>query len=348
MVGKADLMEEVARVYGYDRIPETNLEDGLPNQVGNRGLELEEKVRDILVRLGLQEIVTYRITSPEADSRSLPPDAGIEREYLELTNPISSDKTVMRQDLLSSILEIVEKNYRVQDRIAIFEIGPEFLPEDVELNIEETPKLAMCLYGSRSLPFWQGSEKGMMDYFDLKGIVEALLADLHIADVAYSPEAATSFHPGKSARIEAGGKLIGYLGEVHPQTKQNYKLPEKPLAAAIIDIEALLEGVDDLFSVEAIPDQPPVLEDLALVVDDDTPAQEVQALIEQTGGKTLREVRLFDVYRGEQLGEGKKSLAYSLVYQHPEKTLTDKEVLKIRNKIVKRLEREIGAQLRSW
>jgi phenylalanyl-tRNA synthetase beta chain len=348
MIGKADLMEEIARVYGYDQIPETNLEDGLPIQEGNRDLELEEKIRDILVGLGMQEIVTYRITSPEADSRSLPPDSDVSREYLELTNPISADKTVMRQDLLASMLEVVEKNFRSRERIALFEIGPEFLPEDVELNIAEQPKLALCLFGSRSLPSWQGSEKGTLDYYDLKGIVESMLADLHISDVKYLPEAAPSFHPGKSARIEVEGKLLGYLGEVHPQVKQNYKLPAQPLTAAILDIRALLEGVEELFDVVAIPDQPPVLEDLALVVDDDVPAQDVQALIQQTGGKTLREVRLFDVYHGEQIGEGKKSLAYSLVYQHPEKTLTDKEVLEIRNKIVKRLEREIGAQLRSW
>jgi phenylalanyl-tRNA synthetase beta chain len=348
MIGKADLMEEIARVYGYDKIPETNLEDGLPLQVGNRELELEEKVRDNLVGLGLQEIVTYRITSPEADLKSLPPDTDITREYLELTNPISADKTVMRQDLLASMLEMIEKNYRIRGRIALFEIGPEFLPEDVELYISESPKLAMCLYGTRSHPSWQGTDKSLMDYYDLKGIIETLLADLHISGVKYLPEPAPSFHPGKSARIEIDGTLIGYLGEVHPQVKANYKLPEKPLPAAILDVNALFEGVDDLYGVEPIPDHPPVLEDLALVVDDDLPAQDVQELIEQTGGKTLRDVRLFDVYRGEQLGEGKKSLAYSLVYQHPEKTLTDKEVLAIRNKIVKRLEKEIGAQLRSW
>jgi len=348
MIGKADLMEEIARVYGYDRIPESNLEDGLPLQVGNRDLELEEKVKDILVGLGLQEIVTYRITSPEADQRSLPPDSDITREYLELANPISADKTVMRQDLLASTLEMVEKNYRSRDRIALFEIAPEFLPEDAELHIAETPKLAICLYGARSHPSWQGSDKVLMDYYDLKGVIEELLADLHITGVKYLPEAAPSFHPGKSARIEADGKLIGYLGEVHPQVKENYKLPDQPLPAAILDIGNLLDGVDELYDVEAIPDQPPVKEDLALVVDDSVPAQDVQALIQQTGGKTLREVRLFDVYRGEQLGEGNKSLAYSLIYQHPEKTLTDKEVLAIRNKIVKRLEKEIGAQLRSW
>ncbi|MCD6424558.1 MAG: phenylalanine--tRNA ligase subunit beta [Anaerolineales bacterium] len=348
IIGKADLMEEIARVYGYDKIPETNLADGLPLQVGNRDLELEEMVRDQLAGLGLQEIVTYRITSPEADRKALPPGAEEGREYLELANPISADKTVMRQELLASMLEVVEKNFRSKERIALFEIGPVFLPEDAELNISELPKLALCLYGSRSHPSWQGGEKKVMDYYDLKGIIESLLAGLHIEGVKYLPEAAPYFHPGKSARIDVGGNLLGYMGEVHPQVKQNYKLPDQPLPAAILDINALLERVDDLYDVEPVPDQPPVLEDLALVVDGDVPAQDVQALIQQTGGKTLRDVRLFDVYRGEQLGEGKKSLAYSLVYQHPEKTLTDKEVLAIRNKIVKRLEKEIGAKLRSW
>lgn len=138
------------------------------------------------------------------------------------------------------------------------------------------------------------------------------------------------------------------MGEIHPIVKDNYKLPGSPLIAAVLDLDILLNEVDDLFAVEAIPDQPPVLEDLALVVDDDLPADDVQSLILQTGGETLTEARLFDVYRGEQLGEGKKSLAYSLVYQHPEKTLTDNEVAAIRDKIVKRLEKELGAKLRSW
>ena len=348
MIGKADLMEEIARIYGYDKIPESNLTDGLPPQVGNRDLELEEKIRDILAGLGMQEIVTYRITSPEADRKGSPPDAAANREYLELANPISADKTVMRQDLLASMFEVVEKNFRSRDRIALFEIGPEFLPEDAELNIAECPKLALCMYGARSHPSWQGSRKEVMDYYDLKGIIEELLADLHIDGVKFLPEAVASFHPGKSARIDVNGKSLGYLGEVHPQVKGNYKLPDQPLTAAILDIKALLDEVDDLYQVKPVPAHPPVLEDLALVVDDEVPAQDVQALIQQTGGNTLRDVRLFDVYRGEQLGEGKKSLAYSLVYQHPEKTLTDKEVLAIRNKIVKRLEKEIGAQLRSW
>ena len=349
MIGKADLMEEIARVYGYDRIPETNLADGLPAQVGNRDLELEEKIRDGLAGLGLQEIVTYRFTSPETESRALPPEYQQKpRKYLEVSNPISADRTVMRRDLLASMLEVVEKNHRTRDRIAIFEIGLEISPAEGKTGIQEEAKLAVCLAGTRTYASWQGSDQGEMDFYDLKGLLEALLDDLHVDGVSYQPDQYPSYHPGKTARLVKGDKVLGVLGEIHPQVKENYKLSDKTLVAAILDIKTLLEEVDALFDVGSIPDQPPVLEDLALVVDDDMPAQNVQDLIKQTGGKTLRDVRLFDVYRGDQLGEGKKSLAYSLVYQDPGRTLTDKEVLAIRNKIVKRLEKELGAQLRSW
>lgn len=350
MVGKADLMEEIARVYGYDRIPETNLADELPLQAGNRALELEDKIRDKLAGIGLQEIVTYRITSPEAELRIFPPDQGSpELDYLELANPISSDKTVMRRSMLASLLEVVEKNRRNRERIALFEIGSEFFPNgENKYPVDEKLKLAIALTGARTHLSWQCADRELMNFYDLKGLIEELLADLHLGNVSYTPDTATSFHPGKCARIEKDGKYLGIMGEIHPKVKGNYKLAEAPLTAAILDMETLLNEVDDLFEVESIPAQPPVLEDLALVVDDDVPAQTVQSLIIQAGGKTLAEVKLFDVYRGKQLGEGKKSLAYNLVYQHPEKTLTDKEVASIRGSIVKRLEKELGAQLRSW
>jgi phenylalanyl-tRNA synthetase beta chain len=349
MIGKADLMEEIARMYGYDLIPETNLADSLPVQVGNRNLDLEEKIRDALAGLGLQEIVTYRITSPEVESKALPLEfQEKQRNYLEISNPISSDKTVMRQDILASMLEIVEKNHRISERIALFEIGPDFLPAAEKTGIQEKARLVICLVGNRSYLSWQSTDQQEMDYYDLKGVLETLLADLHITDVSYEPDSYPSFHPGMTARLEAGGKKLGWLGEIHPQVKLNYKLSNKKVIAAILDLDALIGEVNDLFEVKSIPDQPPVLEDLALVVDDHVPAQDVHNLIVQTGGEILREIRLFDVYRGDQVGEGKKSLAYSLVYQDPEKTLTDKQVLKIRNKIVKRLEKELGAQLRSW
>ena len=349
MVGKADLMEEVARIYGYDQIPESYLAESLPEQVGNRELELEEKIRDTLAGLGLQEIVTYRMTSPAQERRVHPLGEDLQDPaYLELKNPISAEKTVMRRDLLASMLEVVEKNFRNRDRIALYEIGPVFIPAEGSDDIQEITELGICLSGNRYLPSWQANDHEVMGFYDLKGLVEELLSDLHIPDVKYYPVSIPGFHPGKSTRIESEGRTLGYMGDVHPQVLVNYGLPDRPLPAALLDVASLLEGVDELYDVNPIYEQPPVLEDLALVVDEDVPAGEVESLVRQTGGNILRDVRLFDVYRGEQLGEGKKSLAYSLVYQHPDKTLTDKEVLAIRNKIVKRLEKEVGAQLRSW
>ena len=349
MIGKADLMEEVARVYGYDRIPAANLADGLPRQVGNRELELEEAIRDRLVGMGLQEVVSYRITSPQAEEKIFPGDSsGNAKEYCRLSNPITADKTVLRRSLLPSALETVERNARSRKRIAVFEIGPVFLPEASGGDLPgERMDLAIALTGSRYQPSWQDAEIGEMNFYDLKGVLEALCRELHIPEVKFLPDQHPSFHPGKCARMMVEGQAVGVLGEIHPLVRDQYDLPPPPMNIAVLQLEALLPAVSDLFAIEPIPDQPPVLEDLAVVVDEDLPAKTVEKLIQQTGGEMLADIRLFDVYRGDQVGRGKKSLAYSLVYQHPERTLTDEEVASVRKSIVYRLEKELNASLRS-
>jgi phenylalanyl-tRNA synthetase beta chain len=347
VIGKADLMEEVARVYGYDRIPETRMADALPPQKGNRELEIEEDLRDLLVNLGLQEIITHRLTSPEKEIRrfspNTPPD---DMPYFTLANPISPERSVMRHSLLSSVLEIVERNARIRERIAVFEINPVFLWSEEGDLPDEKRRLVIALTGPRALTDWQGADTTPMDFYDLKGIVEHALNGVHLQDVKYKPGQHPSFHPGKCARVLAGDKQIGVMGELHPQVIGNYDVPETPLLAAEFNLEAILEAVPTLFKITAIPTQPPILEDIALIVDENIPAEEVKNLIRQTGGNTVTEARLFDVYRGGQIGTGKKSLAYSLTYQDPARTLTDKDAAKLRNKIVRRLEQELGAQLR--
>ena len=347
VIGKADLMEEIARIYGYDRIPETRLSDALPPQKGNPELEIEEDLRDLLADLGLQEIITHRLTSPEREIRRLAPETPPEEmPYFTLANPITPDRSVMRHSLLASALEIVERNARIRERIALFEINPVFLQsEDGELP-DEKKMLVITLTGPRALTDWGGADATLMDFFDLKGIIERALTGLHLEDVRYEPGQHPSFHPGKCARVFAGERQIGVMGQLHPQVVEKYDVPEAPLLAAEFNLEAIIAAVPALFKVGAIPTQPPILEDIALIVDETVPAAEVENLIRQTGGSTITEVRLFDVYRGDQIGTGKKSLAYSLTYQNPERTLTDKDAAKLRNKIVHRLEQEIGAQLR--
>jgi phenylalanyl-tRNA synthetase beta chain len=221
-----------------------------------------------------------------------------------------------------------------------------FLPVEGEDLPDEQLRLVIALTGPRALPDWQGADSTPMDFFDLKGVLERIFEGLHISGVQYQPGAHPSFHPGKCAEIQINGQSLGVMGELHPQVVENYDFPETPVLAADLDLRALLEAVPPLFSITAVPTQPPILEDIAIVVDENVPAGEVEALIRQTGGKRVTAVRLFDVYRGEQIGAGKKSLAYSLTYQDPERTLTDKDAAKIRNKIIRRLERELGATLR--
>ncbi|MDQ2693694.1 MAG: phenylalanine--tRNA ligase subunit beta [Chloroflexota bacterium] len=339
IVGLADVIEEVARSYGYDNIPETRMADALPPQIGNPRFEWEESVRDILVNLGLQEIVSYRLTSPERESRLVRYD-----EYATLANSITPERRVLRRSLLASLLESVEKNARAES-IAMFEIGPIFEPAKDGLP-EEPGRLALVLTGSRTPAAWDVKDSSTFDFFDMKGRIELLLDRLHYTDVSYTPTDSVPYlHPGKAAQVNVAGQAVGVFGELHPLVKEKYEVGDAPLIVAEFNLEKLRRQ-KPAYGLVPVSEYPPVYEDIAVIVDDSVPAARVEALIRQTGGRTLTNVRLFDVYRDEKLGAGKKSLAYSLTYQS-DKTMTDAEAAAIRNKIVKRLEHEIGAKLRS-
>jgi phenylalanyl-tRNA synthetase beta chain len=360
VVGRADLVEEIARIYGYERIPEAQMADTLPPQRGNPDLELEERARDLLVDLGLQEVITYSLTHPDRERRLLPagtrPD---DRPYVTLVNPIVTDRVVMRHSLLGGVLDVLAANLRLRDRLALFEVGAVYLPgEDVEGGKDGGPgglpdehrRLAIALTGPREPVAWQGADRAPMDFYDLKGIVEALAAGLHLAGIAFEApepeERHPSFMPGRTARLLLDGTPAGWLGELHPLVRERHDLPAQPILAANLDLELMLARADLGFVVAPVPAFPPVKEDLAVVVDEAVPAARVQAVIAAAGGALLAGVTLFDVYRGPQIGAGKKSLAYGLTYQAPDRTLTDAEVARQRGRIVSRLQAEVGATLR--
>lgn len=348
IIGKADLMEEIARIYGYDRIPETRMADELPPQRNNAALEQEEQTRDILVKLGLQEIVSYRLTTPEREARRLSPGtAPDDQPYVRLINPIASDRVVMRHSLLSSVLEATERNTHIRQRMALYEIGPVFLASEEGSLPDEVLRLAIVLTGPRALLGWQSADLATMDIFDLKGLLEQLLRWLHISGARYEPTEHPTFHPGKCARLLVNERQLGILGELHPLVQEHYELPATPVLAADLDLGALLSLVPERHEMQPISTFPPVLEDLALVVDEDLPAERVAEVIRSAGGRTVTEVRLFDIYRSEQIGVGKKSLAYSLTYQAVDRTLTDQEVGQIRQKIIRKVEQEVNGKLRS-
>lgn len=346
VVGVADIMEEVARLYGFERIPETRMADPLPPQRGNPSLEREEHVRDILVTLGLQEVITHRMSAPEIENRLLPKGAaGLGPEgYVALANPIAPEKRVMRRSLLACVLNVVERNARLSDSLAMFEIGPVFIPQDNDLPLEPR-RLAIGLSGRRYEQAWDTKANTRLDFYDLKGIIAALMEALHL-DVTYTPGEHPSFHPGKCATVWLGDTSLGVFGELHPLVQENYDF-SAPVVAADFDLEAMLAAMKTAFDLKPVSEFPPVLEDIAVIVDEDLPAGRVEALIQQTGGKMLASVHLFDVFRSEQIGVGKKSLAYALAYQSPDSTLTDKDAAQIRSRIIKRLEQEVGAKLRS-
>jgi phenylalanyl-tRNA synthetase beta chain len=348
ILGQADLLEEVARMYGYDNIPRTRLADMLPEQRGNPLLEAEERLRDILVGLDLLEVSSYRMVSPEREARALPLDVTLQdMPYVRLANPIAADRTVMRRSLLSTLLEILERNMRLRDRLAFFEIGPVFLPEPGEDLPVEQQRLAILLTGLRSVSNWDRPQKDHFDFYDLKGILEAALAGMHIQTVRFLPADHPSFHPGKCAQLIIAGKSVGVFGELHPLVKRNYDFGPAPVLAAELEVNTILRAAPVLFNAEPVPVFPPVLEDIAVIVDEDLPAERVVEVIMQSGGKMLKGVRLFDIYRGPQLGEGKKSLAYSMTYQAPDRTLTDAEAQKIRQRIIRGLEQELSARIRT-
>ena len=339
VVGLADVLEEVARSYGYDNIPETRMSDSLPPQIGNPVHEWEEHVRDILVSLGVQEVVNYRLTSPERESRLVLYD-----EYVALANPIAPERRVLRRSLLASVLEAAEKNARAES-LAMFEIGSIFEPVKKELP-DEKRTLAIVMTGARIATAWDVKDSPIYDFFDVKGRLELLLSGLRYKDVSYSATDSVNYlHPGKAAEIKVGGRTVGVFGELHPLTKEKYELGNAPVVVAEFDLEALRNSAPS-YGITPVADVPPVLEDIAVIVDESVPAARIESLIRQTGGKTVTDVRLFDVYRDEKIGAGKKSLAYSLTYQS-DKTMTDAEAAAIRNKIVKRLEYEVQAKLRS-
>ncbi len=348
VIGQADLMEEVARIYGYDRIPETLLEDPLPPQMRNAESEWVDRIRDLLVDLGLQEVVTYRLTTPEAENRLYPGGTAQDLPYLGLANPLTSDMTVMRRNLLASVLPVLQNNRNIRQRLAVFEIAPVYLPTEGQVLPEEPLRLVVALTGFAAPPDWrEGEAPHDMDFFHLKGLLESLFEALHLDGISYTPADHPSFHPGKCAEVLWRDSRLGWLGELHPLVSEAFGLDAHPVVAADLDIQAVLPSIPERFSVEPVPAYPPVLEDLALVVDERVPATKVEEAIHKYGGNLVVGVKIFDVYQGDQIGPGKRSLAYSVVYQSPDRTLTDDEVTQVRTMIVEGLKSELGAVLRS-
>lgn len=345
----ADMCEEVARMYGYDRVPATLPNDELPQQHGNPLLELEEKTRDVLVGCGLDEAITYSLTNMASVAR-LDPAAADPAQHLRLANPATPEREYLRRSLLTTLLEALSMNMREQDRVQLFEVGRVYLPRPGAVLPDEPRRLAITMAGPRAALSWQAGGSDLLDFFDLKGVVEVLLERLNTsALVEFVPlRDDPRFHPGRAARLlrRADGAHLGVLGELHPDVRGRFALQVARVPAAEIDLDALLSLAQPA-TYTPISRFPATVQDLAVIVDLDVPAARVAETIRKYAGAQLEALTLFDVYEGTQIGAGKRSMAYRLAFRSMERTLSDADLSRTRVKIIKGLERDLGATIRT-
>ncbi|ATH92710.1 phenylalanyl-tRNA synthase subunit beta [Bacillus glycinifermentans] len=336
-----DLIEEVARLYGYDNIPST-----LPEVTGFTGgltpyQEKRRKVRRFLEGAGLSQAITYSLTNDKKATAF-----ALEKSFKTILSlPMSEERSVLRHSLLPNLLDSVAYNLaRQTDSAAFYEIGSVFLKVEEQTKPVEKEHVAGAVTGLWHKNLWQG-EKKPVDFFVAKGIVEGLLEKLGVQEgIEFVQSERKELHPGRTANILHNGSLIGFIGQLHPSVEKELDLKEAYVFE--LDLHALFALDVPAIAYKAIPKYPSVTRDIALVVNKDIASGQLEDVIKKAGGKLLKEVHVFDVYEGEHMEEGKKSVAFSLQYLNPEQTLTEEEVTKVHDKVLKALEETYQAVLR--
>ena len=332
----ADLAEEVARFYGYDKIP-TTLPSGEATQGGvSYQTSICNMIRNVIESYGFSEGMTYSFESPKAFDKLLIPKGDELRKAIEISNPLGVDYSIMRTTPLNGMLTSLSTNYNHRNKdVRLYEMANVYLPESLPLTKlpEEKMMLALGMYG-------QG------DFFDMKGCVEAILDRLGITTgVTYEPKGEHSYlHPGRKADIMMDREVLGYLGEVHPEVADNYNLGTKTYVA-VLDVAKLAEKANFDIKYQGVAKFPAVTRDISLVMKKTVLAGQIEEVIRKSGGKLLEDYHLFDIYEGENVGKDEKSLAYSIRFRAKDRTLEDKDVSAVMDKILKKLE-NLGVALR--
>lgn len=322
-----DLIEEIARLYGYDKIP-TTLPYG-PTTQGARTWEqkVTHKIWELMSNLGLMEVITYSFINPRHLDYMGLPAGDILRDAVPIKNPLSEEQGIMRTTMLPGLLDTIKKNLNKRNRnIKIYEMGKVYYSDgfpNKELPMEKMV-LGAAVTGTKEKSWSYGEE--VYDFFYLKGVMEALIKDLGISDIRLLREKDIRWlHPGRGVRLFIREKEVGFLGEIHPLVLENYGIDQR-VTAFSLDVETLIQEASEKIMYRQLARYPSVSRDLAVVVPERINAGEVAAVIRETGGQMLKSIRLFDLYRGKQITEGHKSLAYSLTWQSEERTLTDEEI----------------------
>jgi len=337
---EVDLIEEVARIFGYNNIPNTSPKATL-RMCANKEADLSvSQLRNVLVNRGYQEAITYSFVDPKVQVL-LHPD----QKVMTLPHPISSEMSVMRLSLWTGLLQSVAYNQnRQQNRIRLFETGLRFIPdESVENGVRQDSMIAGVITGQRNVEHWD-MEKSPVDFFDIKSDVEALLAlTADASSYDFSAAEISALHPGQTAGIYRNGSLVGYVGTLHPEIERKFGLNSRTLIFELLLSEILSSKIPESAAISRFPSN---RRDIAVVVKEDVDAKSVLQLIEKVGGNYLIDLNLFDVYRGESIEQGFKSLAIALILQDDDKTLEEKDISDVVNRVVDSLKTQLNASLR--
>ena len=342
---KADIAEEIARFYGYNNIP-TTIAKGSPEGGYNEYQKFERVVNQNMLAQGMYEIMTYSFVSPKQYDKIRLPKDDPKRQSVVIRNPLGEDTSIMRTNAIPSMMDILSKNYNNRNgAVSLYEIGNEYIPVEGELLPDEVPNLVLGMYGDDK-DFYGIDRKSDKDFFTLKGVVENLLDTLAIRE--YDVDAKSddpTFHPGRCAVLSKDGEEFGIIGEVHPLVCANYGINTRVYVGKL-KLRKLFAMMDTQRSYVPMPKFPASTRDLALLCDDALPVMTMEKAIKAAAGKILEKIELFDVYKGSQIAQGKKSVAFNISMRASDRTLTDEEVNGAMSKILKALE-ELGAQIRS-
>ncbi|TQC14487.1 phenylalanine--tRNA ligase subunit beta, partial [Streptococcus agalactiae] len=339
---QADLVEEIARIYGYEKLPTTLPEAGATAGELTSMQRLRRRVRTVAEGAGLSEIITYALTTPEKAVQFSTQPTNI----TELMWPMTVDRSALRQNVVSGMLDTIAYNVaRKNSNLAVYEIGKVFEQtgnpkEDLPTEVET---FTFALTGLVEEKDFQTKAKPV-DFFYAKGIVEALFIKLKLDVTFVAQKGLASMHPGRTATILLDGKEIGFVGQVHPQTAKQYDIPETYVAE--INLSTIESQMNQALIFEDITKYPSVSRDIALLLAESVSHHDIVSAIESSGVKRLTAIKLFDVYAGNNIAEGYKSMAYSLTFQNPNDNLTDEEVAKYMEKITKSLVEKVNAELR--